>query len=241
MATLAVIPARFASTRLPGKPLLDLTGKPLVVHVLEQARRAARVDRVLVATDDQRIAAAVREHGGEVVMTRADHPNGTSRIAEAVDQLDAALDLVVNIQGDEPEIEPALVDAVIERLAAGEEPMATVASPFGSHEDPADPNIVKVVLNQRGQAMYFSRCPIPHDRDRQGVMPLKHVGLYAYRRAFLPTYIALSATPAEQAEQLEQLRVLEHGHAIACIVRQTRHVGIDTAEQYDAFVKRYRS
>lgn len=241
MPTLAVIPARFASTRLPGKPLLDATGKPLIVHVLEQAKRARGVDQVLVATDDHRIAEVVRSHGGEAVMTRTDHPNGTSRIAEAVSQLDPGIDLVVNVQGDEPEIAPELIDAVVERLASGDEPMATVASPLGPAEDPANPNIVKVVLNQRGRAMYFSRSPIPHDRDHRGIAPLKHVGLYAYRREFLPQYLALSPTPAEQAEQLEQLRVLEHGHAIACIVRQTQHVGIDTPEQYEAFVARFRS
>jgi len=240
LSTAAIIPARYGSTRLPGKPLLAETGKPLVVHVMKQAARARHVDRVLVATDDARIAEAVREHGGEAIMTAADHPNGTSRLAEAADALDDAVDVVVNVQGDEPEIAPDLIDALIERLEAGDAPMTTVASPFAPGDDPANPNIVKVVLDRQGRALYFSRAAIPHDRDGGAVGRLKHVGLYAYRRAFLAEYVAMAATPAEQAEQLEQLRVLEHGRAIGCIVRPVNHVGIDTAEQYAAFVRRQR-
>lgn len=237
MPVVAVIPARYASTRLPGKPLLDRTGLPMIVHVCRRAAAAASVDRVIVATDDQRIADAVAAHDHEAVITRADHPNGTSRIAEVAAALPPDVDVIVNVQGDEPQIDPEHIDAAVDRLRAGDEPMATIASPFAPTEDPANPNIVKVVLDQRGRAMYFSRALIPHDRDVAGACPpLKHVGMYVYRRDFLPTYIALPPTPCERAEQLEQLRALEHGHAIAAVVRTVHHTGIDTPEQYEAFV-----
>ncbi len=240
MPAVALIPARLASTRLPNKPLLDRTGLPLVVHVAQRAAQARRIDRVVVATDDRRIMDAVARHGFQAVMTRADHPNGTSRIAQAAESLPAEVDIIVNVQGDEPMIEPALIDAVVDRLHSGDEPMATVASPFADDEDPADPNIVKVVLNRLGQAMYFSRSPIPFDRDRTGSLaPLKHIGLYGYRRDFLPQYVSWPPTPAENAEKLEQLRVLEYGRPIAVIQAVVRHHGIDTPQQYEAFVRQY--
>lgn len=237
MSVVAVIPARYASTRLPGKPLLDRTGLPMIVHVCRRAAEATSVDRVIVATDDSRIADAVAAHGHEAVMTRADHPNGTSRIAEVAASLPPEVDIIVNVQGDEPQIDPEHIDAAVERLRGGAEPMATVGSPFQPGEDPANPNIVKVVIDQRGRAMYFSRALIPHDRDRTGIAPpLKHIGLYVYRRDFLPAYIALKPTPCEQAEQLEQLRAVEHGYPIAAVIRTVLHTGIDTLEQYEAFV-----
>ncbi len=241
----AVIPARFASTRLPGKMLLDRTGKPLIQHVWERATLAKNVDRVIVATDDQRIFDAVRRFGGEAMMTRQDHPNGTSRIAEAVAGF--AAPIIVNVQGDEPDLDPALIDLAIETLTGGDHhdcPVATIASPFAPGEDPSNPNIVKVVMDSRGRALYFSRALIPFNRDA-GVLskkcgPFKHVGLYVYRREFLPMYVKLPATPLEHAEKLEQLRVLEHGHRIAVSVREAHHHGIDTPEQYEAFVARMR-
>lgn len=240
MAAIAVIPARYASTRLPRKMLLDSTGKPLVVHVVERARQARRLGRVVVATDHDEIYRAVRDHGHEVVMTSDRHPNGTSRIEEAVRLLGDTVPLIVNVQGDEPLIDPAVIDELVDRLDRGDEPMATVASPFQPGEDPADPNVVKVVVDQRGRAMYFSRSRVPFDRDGEGrVQPLKHIGLYAYRRDFLPVYTALAPTPCEEAEKLEQLRVLEHGHAIAVIQRQVNHQGIDTPGQYEDFVRKY--
>jgi 3-deoxy-manno-octulosonate cytidylyltransferase (CMP-KDO synthetase) len=238
---LAVIPARYASTRFPGKPLAAETGRPLIQHVVEQVQQASRLDRVIVATDDDRIAAAVRRFGGEAIMTREDHPNGTSRIAQVVAELgDACPQIVVNVQGDEPEIPPAVIDALVDALESDTEaPMATIASPFAADEDPGNPNIVKVVVDQRGRAMYFSRSLIPFDRDGQGApAPLKHLGIYAYRRSFLPVYVGLSATPLEQCEKLEQLRVLEHGHAIRVVEAVAHHHGIDTPEQYAAFVRR---
>lgn len=242
MNIVAVIPARFGSTRFPGKMLADRTGHPLVQHVYGRAILARSIQRVIVATDDERIAEAVRAFDGEVMMTRADHPNGTSRIAEVARSLDAPI--IVNVQGDEPELDPSLIDRAVNALVQDQgAAVATIASPFASHEDPADPNIVKVVLNRRGRALYFSRALIPHDRDGEGAgaTPLKHVGLYVYRRDFLFEYTTLPPTPLEEAERLEQLRVLEFGHAITVAVAEAHHHGIDTPEQYEAFVERYRS
>lgn len=242
MRTAAVIPARFASTRFPGKPLADLTGKPLILHVLERAAACRTVGRIIVATDDARIRDVVERAGHECRMTRADHPNGTCRIAEVARGLDE--DLVVNIQGDEPQIEPELVDRTV-RLLAGrpDVPMATLVSPFAPGEDPANPNIVKCVRAVDGRALYFSRSVVPHDRDRgpDAARPMKHVGLYAYRRAFLETFVSLPATPLERTESLEQLRVLEHGYAILCAEGEAHFTGIDTPEQYAAFVERTKA
>lgn len=241
---LAIIPARFGSTRFPGKPLVDRTGKPLIQHVVERVRLAKTISRIVVATDDRRIAEAVEAFGGEAVMT-GEHPNGTSRIAEAVDTLEknnreSFPEIIANVQGDEPEIEPAVIDALVEGLvASGGAPMATLAADFAADEDPTDPNIVKVVVNQLGRAMYFSRSIIPFNRDGLlNLTPLKHPGLYAYQRSFLPEYVALPPTPAEETEKLEQLRALEHGYPIAIVKADVRHHGIDTPEQYDAFVAR---
>jgi 3-deoxy-manno-octulosonate cytidylyltransferase (CMP-KDO synthetase) len=236
-----VIPARYGSTRFPGKVLADRTGRPLIQHVHERAAAASCADEVLVATDDDRVRAAVEGFGGRVVMTRSDHPNGTSRIAEAAEALDAAL--VVNVQGDEPELDPALIDLAVEALVADPDcPVGTVASPFAPDEDPADPNVVKVVLDRRGRALLFTRALVPHPRDgAPAAPPLKHLGLYVYRREFLATYVALPPTPLERTEQLEQLRVLEHGYPIRVAVGAAHHHGIDTPEQYEAFVARVRA
>jgi len=237
---LVVIPARFESTRFPGKPLARDTGKPLIQHVVERARLAARVDRIIVATDDQRIAQAVHRFGGEAHLTRRDHLNGTCRIAQVVADLGPeASPIIVNVQGDEPEIEPRVIDELIEGLEADPDaPMATLASDFAPDEDPRDPNIVKVVLDQRNRALYFSRSLIPFDREGSGPAPLKHPGLYAYRRDFLLQYVNLAPTALEQAEQLEQLRALEHGYRIAVVRTTVRHHGIDTPQQYRQFVRR---
>ena len=237
---LALIPARMGATRFPGKPLKADTGTPLVVHVVQQVQRAATVDRVVVATDTPAIAEAVAAAGAEAVMTGA-HPNGTSRLAEALLKLDDPASLIVNVQGDEPEVPPATIDALVAGLHADASAgMATLASPFAPGEDPADPNVVKVVVGQNGRALYFSRSLIPFDRDQEGHAPVaKHPGLYAYRRAFLLGYPRLAPTPLEQAEKLEQLRVLEHGLPIAIVEAPAPCPGIDTPEQYAAFVKRW--
>lgn len=238
----AIIPARLASSRFPDKVLADRTGKPLIQHVWEAARRARSLERVVVAVDDERVRRAVMGFGGEAIMTRVDHPNGTSRLHEAARSLGLPDDAILaNVQGDEPDVDPGVIDAAVELLRASPAPVATVASPFAPGEDPANPNIVKVVLRRDGTALYFSRSPIPH--PRQGAThrepPLKHVGLYVYRAGFLRTYAALAPTPLEQTEMLEQLRVIEHGHAIAVAVRPVSSVGIDTPEQYAAFVARH--
>jgi 3-deoxy-manno-octulosonate cytidylyltransferase (CMP-KDO synthetase) len=267
MQATAIIPARYGSTRFPGKPLADKTGKPLIQHVVEQVQKADTVTRIVVATDDPRIFDAVIAFGGVAVMTRVDHPNGTSRIAEAVQLLEAssptpppsspaskASNLIVNVQGDEPEIEPGVIDQLVRGLADDPDaPMATLASPFADDEDPADPNIVKLIVDQNGHALYFSRSLIPCYRDAAPPLAqaspltpqasplkpyLKHPGLYAYRRDFLLKYVTLPPTPLEEAEKLEQLRALEHGYKIRIIQTTVRHHGIDTPEQYEAFVRR---
>ena len=233
-----------SSTRLPGKPLLAETGKPLIQHVVENARRAKMLERVVVATDDQVIIDAVHGFGGEAVLT-GPHPNGTSRLAEALMLIDADHGLVVNVQGDEPEIDPGVIDALVTGIAAdADAPMATLCSRFAEGEDPANPNIVKLVRDTRGRAMYFSRSLVPFDRDGEGVAGpqtayWKHPGLYAYRRGFLlNVYPTLSPTPLEEMEKLEQLRVLENGYPIAVIEADAPEPGIDTPEQYAAFVAR---
>lgn len=249
--TTVIIPARLGSTRLPGKVLLDQTGWPLIRHVWASARSARAASRVVIATDDARVLEAARGFGAEAVLTRPDHPNGTSRLAEAAAQLGLGMDeLIVNVQGDEPEVEPEAIDAAVGALTASEaDPrgpaaIGTLAVPFAEGEDPRDPNCVKVVLGARGRALYFSRSLIPFDRDARRepeARPLRHVGLYVYRRSFLETYVALPSTPLERSEQLEQLRALEAGYAVAVAVRPSARVGIDTPEQYAAFVRRWRS
>jgi 3-deoxy-manno-octulosonate cytidylyltransferase (CMP-KDO synthetase) len=248
MDVVAVIPARYASTRFPGKALARQTGKYLIQHVCERVAAARLIRRCLVATDDERIVAAVREFGGEVVMTRPDHPSGTDRIAEVVRGLPGAPDdIVVNVQGDEPEIEPTHLDRLVERLAgepAEECPMATLACPFPPDADPCDPNCVKVVTNSAGRALYFSRSRIPYPRDGGGDTVfdrcLLHLGVYAYRRALLLQLAAWKPGELEQIEKLEQLRVLERGIALAVEIVGCASVGIDTPQDYARFVARCR-
>jgi len=248
--SLAIIPARYDSSRFPGKPLADKTGKPLIQHVVEQVWRAQCVERIIVATDDLRIHNAVAAFGGESMMTRSDHPNGTSRIGEVIQGIDDVPQVIVNVQGDEPEIEPKVIDALIQGLSAqapweqGGAPMATLGSAFADDEDPADPNIVKLVVDRNGMALYFSRSLIPYDRLQEGLASprtLKHPGVYAYRPDFLFRYLQLEPTPLEEIEKLEQLRVLEHGYRIAVVQVDVDHHGIDTPQQYDAFVSRYQA
>lgn len=243
--TVGVIPARLASSRFPEKVLKAETGKPLVVHVLEQARKAASLDRVVVAADHPRIVAAVEAAGGEAILTREDHPNGTSRLAEVAERIPA--DVFVNIQGDEPEIEPETIDAAVDLLHRSPwAEVATVATPFAPGESVADPNLVKVVLGLGGRALYFSRAPVPFHRDAANggtpkAEPLRHVGLYVYRTPFLETFLTWPPSALEETESLEQLRILERGHGIAVAVRPVTGHGIDTAEQYSDFVARWRS
>jgi 3-deoxy-manno-octulosonate cytidylyltransferase (CMP-KDO synthetase) len=245
MKTAIIIPARYASTRLPGKPLLRQTGKYLVQHVYERACQARRADHVIVATDDPRIVTAVESFGGHVVRTRRDHPSGTDRVAEVAGQLDA--DLVLNLQGDEPLIDPTALDLLFDLLVKHPQAdMATLATPLRTREQWQSPNCVKVVCDATGRALYFSRSPIPHVRDGQPDFALRparfllHLGLYAYRRPFLLRLAALPPEPLEQLEKLEQLRVLALGHPIQVGVVEQSGIGVDTYEDYERFVLAHR-
>ncbi len=237
-----VIPARYASSRLPAKPLLDLGGKPMVVRVAERAVLSG-ADEICVATDHPEVAAAAREHGVDVLMTRPDHPSGTDRLAEVVALKGWADDtIVVNVQGDEPLIEPALILQTADQLAAHGADIATVAHPIFDAADFFNPNVVKVVCRADGDALYFSRAPMPYARDhfaREGggeTLPesfpaLRHIGLYAYRAAFLKAYARLAPSPLEGFEALEQLRALWHGYRITvAVVDHLPAPGVDTPE-----------
>lgn len=235
----AVVPARYASTRLPGKPLADVAGKPLVVRVADVAR-ASGAEGVWIATDDEGVRRAVEDAGYAAVMTRADHPSGTDRIAEVAARLGWGDDeIVVNVQGDEPLLDPALVSAVAEALAADPQAaIATAAHPLAEAAEFFNPNVVKVVLDAAGRAHYFSRAPIPYARDAfaasrerlpEGFAALRHIGLYAYRAAFLRRYGGLAPAPTERWESLEQLRALWHGFPIRVLVCDHAPLpGVDT-------------
>jgi 3-deoxy-manno-octulosonate cytidylyltransferase (CMP-KDO synthetase) len=250
------IPARYGSTRFPAKVLAKDTGKFLIQHVYEQAKLAKLPDRVIIAADDKRIAEAAKSFGAECIMTNPDCPSGTDRIAEAIQELSAercplnADDIVVNLQGDEPEIDPANIDTVAKLLADNPKcQMATLVADFETKEQIADPNIVKVVTSHEPRAtshsvaIYFSRSVIPYDRQQGGIGEIKnylrHIGIYAYRKDFLLKITKLPQTPLEKLEKLEQLRAVENGFDI--LVAKVKHTcaGIDTPEQYAEFIKRY--
>ncbi len=233
MRSAVIIPARFASERLPGKPLADICGKPMIVRVLERALEARGVSRAVVATDDERIAGAVRDAGGEVVMTPSDCPSGSDRCAHAALAL-GPLDVVVNVQGDEPLLDPGAIEAL---LGAFEDPgvvMATLARPLERAER-ENPNVVKVVCDRRGDALYFSRAAIPFRRGAPEIEASggAHVGIYGFRADFLQAFTRLSPTPLEQIEKLEQLRALEHGYPIRVIGTGYRSIGVDTPEDLE--------
>ncbi len=229
MKIACIIPARYASTRLPGKPLRLIHGKTLIRRVYERASLAKVPEMVLIATDHADIAAEVSSFGGKAVMTSVDCPTGTDRLAEVVSQY-PDYDIVVNVQGDEPLIDPDVIDRLAQLLTEKEElVMATVATPL-SEEEYDDPSAVKVVVNQKGEALYFSRSLIPYPRHDFVTPPLKHVGIYAYRREFLLSYAKMAQTPLEVAESLEQLRALENGYKIGVIIEETADIGIDTPE-----------
>jgi 3-deoxy-manno-octulosonate cytidylyltransferase (CMP-KDO synthetase) len=244
MDFIVVIPARYASTRLPGKPLADIGGRPMVVCVAERARSSGAA-AVIVATDHPEVMDAVTRHGFDACMTRPDHACGTDRITEVVLARELPPDaIVVNVQGDEPLIAPALIREVAGHLAAREDaPVATACRPIGAMEEMLNPNVVKVVLDRAGNALYFSRAPVPYAREHFGSAPPslpaglpahRHLGIYAYRAGFLPRYSALAPGPLERFEALEQLRLLWHGERIAVLV--TRHpggVGVDTQDDLE--------
>ncbi|GCL67507.1 3-deoxy-manno-octulosonate cytidylyltransferase [Veillonella tobetsuensis] len=224
-----VIPARFGSTRLPGKPLADIAGKPMIQRVYERVTNAKKPEVFIVATDDQRVYDAVQSFGGTVVMTDANHPTGTDRLAEVAQQY-TDLDVIINVQGDEPMIDANLIDQLAELFESDDVlQMATVATPL-LEEEYDEPSAVKVILNKRNDAMYFSRSLIPYPRHDFVNTPLKHIGIYAYRRQFLLDYAKMEPTAAEQTESLEQLRALENGFAIRVITTDKRFVGVDTPE-----------
>ena len=244
MKVIVCIPARYESTRFANKILAADTGKFLIQHTYEQACKAKLPESVLIATDDQKVLEAAKSFGAECVMTGVEHNSGTDRIAEAVADIDA--DIVVNLQADEPEIDPANIDAVAQLLIdSPEAPMATLAAEFESAKQVSNPNIVKVISDTNGKAIYFSRSVIPYDRQAAGVGPagqyLRHLGIYAYRKDFLLKFTNLPQSRLEQIEKLEQLRAIENGYSI--LVTKVKHTcdGIDTPQQYTEFVKRYKS
>jgi 3-deoxy-manno-octulosonate cytidylyltransferase (CMP-KDO synthetase) len=235
--TVAIIPARWASIRFPGKPLVDLAGKPLIQHVWERCLRAKKLSRVIVATDDMRIAEAAFDFGAEVAVTSPKHPTGSDRLAEVAARL-SGVSRIINVQGDEPMIDPRLIDRLVDEMA--ENPrveMVTAATTFADSSAASNPNNVKVVIDRAGNALYFSRSLIPFDRDPAPSNPkskienpkfLHHLGIYGYRRTFLLKFVKWKPTPLEQAEKLEQLRALEMGARIRVVLTKHRSPGIDT-------------
>ncbi len=237
MQIAVVIPARFASNRFPGKPLVNILGKSMIERVCERVSHCQTVDRVIVATDDSRIRQAVEAFGGEAWMTRSDHASGTDRLAEVAESLQ--VDLVVNVQGDEPLIAPSMIDAAVAPLLEDADlPMGTLKSPIKDWREFRDPNVVKVVTDKFGDALYFSRAPIPFPRDdwpddlqsANNPHAYRHIGLYVYRRDFLLRFAALPQSPLEILEKLEQLRALEHGYRIRVVETQEPCIGVDTPE-----------
>lgn len=233
----AIIPARYASVRFPGKVIALLADKPVVVHTYERTARSSVVSETIIATDDERVAEAVAPYGVNVVMTRADHPTGCDRIAEVAASLDA--DIIVNVQADEPLIDPALIDAAVQPMFDDPElPMSTARHAI---HDPAlisDPNCVKVVCDTNRRALYFSRSPIPFLRDAEhdplsDAIYWQHIGLYVFRRTFLLEYASMAPTPLERYENLEQLRVLEHGYGMAVVDAEEPSIGVDTPEDLE--------
>lgn len=238
MNAICIIPARFASTRLPGKPLREICGVPMICRVYERAKTARAVSEVIVATDDARILAAVEKNSGRAIMTRADHKTGTDRLAEVAEKI--AADVIVNVQGDEPLIEGALIDALVAEFADENLQMATVATELTDAAEIQNPNNVKVVFDKNRNALYFSRSQIPFPRNSGRAKIFKHIGIYAYRRDFLLQYAKMEPTPLEQAESLEQLRALENGFKIRVIESSCQFIGVDTEEDLARVNEIYR-
>ena len=240
MKSICVIPARYSSTRLPGKPLKDICGKPMICRVWERASRARSVAEVIVATDDERILRAVEDNNGQAMMTRADHKTGTDRLAEVAEKF-PDVEVVVNVQGDEPLIEPSLIDELVAQFVADKDlQMATVATELTDADEMNNPNNVKVVIDKNNDALYFSRSLIPYPRNAGKSPVFKHIGIYAYRRQFLIDYAKMNSTPLEQAESLEQLRALENGFKIRVIKSSCQFIGVDTEEDLQLVNNIYR-
>ncbi|MFP1824857.1 3-deoxy-manno-octulosonate cytidylyltransferase [Lonsdalea quercina] len=241
MTFTVIIPARFASSRLPGKPLADINGKPMVIHVMERAQESG-AERVIVATDHPDVEQVIRQAGGDVCLTSPDHNSGTERLAEVIERYRLSDDeIIVNIQGDEPMIPPVIVRQVAENLAGSRAGMATLAVPIVGSEDVFNPNAVKVVRDAEGYALYFSRAPIPWDRERFGQANenvgdhfLRHIGIYAYRAGFVRRYVSWAPSELEKIELLEQLRVLWYGEKIHVdVAKAIPSVGVDTPEDLE--------
>ena len=240
MKIICVIPARYASTRLPGKPLKDICGKPMICRVFERAKLAKNISEVIVATDDERIFQAVEKNSGRAMMTRADHKTGTDRLAEVAEKFPDA-DVVINVQGDEPLIEPTLIEELARQFEDDSLQMATVATELSDAEEMNNPNNVKVVIDKNNNALYFSRSLIPYPRNVGKAKVFKHIGIYAYRRNFLLDYAKMSPTELEQAESLEQLRALENGYKIRVIKSDCKFVGVDTEEDLQLVNEIYKN
>lgn len=226
MKTLAVIPARYASTRLPGKPLVPVAGIPLVIRVLENVRKCKKIDRVIVAADDERIAELVRREGGEVMMTPAELPSGGDRVAWAAERIPS--EYVINVQVDDPLVGSDMIDPLVDALDSDSSvSLALLAKKIEHSEEKDSPNIVKMVFDKKGRALYFSRSPIPFCRAGKGVS-YKHIGPYGWRRDFLLEFSGWDQTPLEKRESLEMLRVLEMGHSIRCVITERDTIEIDT-------------
>lgn len=240
MKILCVIPARYASTRLPGKPLADIAGKPMIQRVYERACLATRPDEVLVATDHEAVYQAVQSFGGAAMMTSKDHATGTDRLAEVARQY-PNVDVIINVQGDEPLIAPEIIDDLA--AAFDEDPqlhMATLRTPLTQEAELCNPNNVKVVTDLAGYALYFSRSLLPYPRVKEEAPVYKHIGIYAYRREFLLQYAAMRPTPLERAESLEQLRALENGYKIKVLTTNMQFVGVDTPEDLEKVNELYQ-
>ena len=240
MKAICIIPARYSSTRLPGKPLKDICGKPMICRVYERAKLAKFVSEVIVATDDERIFRAVEENHGRAMMTRADHKTGTDRLAEVAEKF-PDVDVVVNVQGDEPLIEGTLIDELIAQFDDDDLQMATVAVELADESEMKNPNNVKVVVDKKNNALYFSRSLIPYPRNIGKSKVLKHIGIYAYRRNFLLDYAKMSSTPLEETESLEQLRALENGYKIRVIKSDCKFIGVDTEEDLKRVNELYKN
>ncbi|MEK6693460.1 MAG: 3-deoxy-manno-octulosonate cytidylyltransferase [Nitrospirota bacterium] len=243
LKTVAIIPARYNSTRLPGKPLLDILGKPMIQHVWERARKAGKIERVIVATDDEGVYNAVTAFGGEAAMTSKNHLSGTDRVAEVISGFTFETEIIVNVQGDEPMIDPDMIDQVVKLLQNDSRAsIGTLCRKTEDNKEIMDPNIVKVVFDKEGFALYFSRSPIPYNRDGHGsVSYYKHLGIYSYRRDALLRLSSMNPTPLEKTEKLEQLRALENGFRIKVSETDTDTIGVDTIEDLEKVIRKIKN
>ncbi len=240
MKVLGIIPARYNSTRLPGKPLIDLMGKPMIQHVVEQTKKASLLSKVVVATDDERIKTVVTDFGGNAIMTSGEHQTGTSRCAEVMDMIKEDYDYVINIQGDEPLIRPQQIDLFASLFQQKDVKIATLARPLNDQEEIESPNVVKLVMTTNQRALYFSRSIIPYPRNESPQNYLQHIGIYGYKSHILREISQLSRSPLEKKESLEQLRWLEHGYSIAVGITHDPTYAVDTIDDVETVIQKMR-